>query len=312
MVQHPAPRQLTNGAGPGNGTQRVSGWLCHRLSQGCSGREGGGGGVGTRPRYRGGFGKKPWSCVLVWYRGGGGDLEPKGLCQNGPNQYLLLQNFIVPTVKSASGGGGGPGGPPPSSCGRQPLYYIPGLAEEVPVRTLARNQRTPTPFAGCQHCCFTAPPAGVRWTVLFKSERRAVRTSGWSLDKPADRVRRLASGRALRQAVGGGGGGVRLQAAQNTRLLALVNARHDFCATAQLSSAGPFGGHSVAGREENCSAGGGGGDTEAHFPNPPPSLFGRRDGRGGFRAGVPDLPCRGGGGGGSTQHLWLKMIPTSR
>ena len=41
---------------------------------------------------------------------------------------------------------------------------------------------------------------------------------------------------------------------------------------------------------------GGGGDTEAHFPTPPPSLLGRRDGRGGgFRAGVPDLPCRGGG-----------------
>ena len=49
------------------------------------------------------------------------------------------------------------------------------------------------------------------------------------------------------------------------------------------------------GREEHCSAGGGG-DTEAHFPNPPPPLLGRRDGRGGFRAGVPDLPCGGGGG----------------
>ena len=53
----------------------------------------------------------------------------------------------------------------------------------------------------------------------------------------------------------------------------------------------------------------GGGDTEAHFPNPPPPLLGRRDGRGvqggGARPAVP-------GGGGSTQHLWLKMIPTSR
>ena len=54
--------------------------------------------------------------------------------------------------------------------------------------------------------------------------------------------------------------------------------------------------------EEGCKKGGkkialrggGRGDTEAHFPNPPP--LGRRDGRG-FRAGVPDLPCRGGGGG---------------
>ena len=27
---------------------------------------------------------------------------------------------------------------------------------------------------------------------------------------------------------------------------------------------------SISGREENCSAGGGGGDTEAHFPNHPP------------------------------------------
>ena len=41
--------------------------------------------------------------------------------------------------------------------------------------------------------------------------------------------------------------------------------------------------------------GGGGGDTEAHFPNPPPSLLGRRDGRGEFRAGLPDLPVRAGG-----------------
>ena len=50
----------------------------------------------------------------------------------------------------------------------------------------------------------------------------------------------------------------------------------------------------MAGREENCSAGGGGGDTEAHFPNPP--LLGRRDGRGGSGPGCPT--CRAGGGGG--------------
>ena len=57
-----------------------------------------------------------------------------------------------------------------------------------------------------------------------------------------------------------------------------------------------------AGRKLLC---GGGGDTEAHFPNPPP-LLGRRDGRGGSGRGCPT--CRAGGGG-STQHLWLKMIP---
>ena len=61
--------------------------------------------------------------------------------------------------------------------------------------------------------------------------------------------------------------------------------------------------------------GGGGGDTEAHFPNPPP-LLGRRDGRGGFRAGVPELPCRGGGGGDPTSmaqndtHVALIILTT--
>ena len=41
---------------------------------------------------------------------------------------------------------------------------------------------------------------------------------------------------------------------------------------------------------------GGGGTRKPIFPTPPPSLLGRRDGgRGGFRAGAPDLPCRGGG-----------------
>ena len=38
------------------------------------------------------------------------------------------------------------------------------------------------------------------------------------------------------------------------------------------------------------------GGTEAHFPNPQP-LRVRRAGRGGFRAGVPYLPCSGEGGG---------------
>ena len=54
-------------------------------------------------------------------------------------------------------------------------------------------------------------------------------------------------------------------------------------------------GRSLVGREENCSAGGGG-DMEAHFPNPPPPrLLGRRDGRGGSGRGCPT--CRAGGGG---------------
>ena len=47
-----------------------------------------------------------------------------------------------------------------------------------------------------------------------------------------------------------------------------------------------------AGRKLLC---GGGGDTEAHFPNPPPSLLGRRDGRGRSGRGCPT--CRAGGGG---------------
>ena len=57
--------------------------------------------------------------------------------------------------------------------------------------------------------------------------------------------------------------------------------------------------------------GGGGGGHGSPFsqPPPPPSLAAVTGG-GGFRAGVPDLPCRGGGG--STQHLGLKMIPKSR
>ena len=68
-------------------------------------------------------------------------------------------------------------------------------------------------------------------------------------------------------------------------------------------------GPKVLGGKKIALRGGGGGGTEAHFPNPPPPSLAAVTGGGGFRAGVPDLPCRGGG---STQHLWLKMIPTSR
>ena len=51
----------------------------------------------------------------------------------------------------------------------------------------------------------------------------------------------------------------------------------------------------IPGREENCSAGGGG-DTEAHFPNPPPPSLAAVTG-GGVRGGGarPAVP-RGGGG----------------
>ena len=66
---------------------------------------------------------------------------------------------------------------------------------------------------------------------------------------------------------------------------------------------------SVSGREENCSAGGGG-TRKPIFPTPPPPSLAAVTGGGvqggGARPAVP------GGGGGSTQHLWLKMIPTSR
>ena len=64
--------------------------------------------------------------------------------------------------------------------------------------------------------------------------------------------------------------------------------------------------HSLGGKK--IALRGGGGDTEAHFPNPPPSLAAVTGGGvqgGGARPAVP------GGGGVSTQHLWLKMIPTS-
>ena len=53
------------------------------------------------------------------------------------------------------------------------------------------------------------------------------------------------------------------------------------------------------GREENCFAGGGGGDgTETHLPNPPLPLLGRRAGRGVWAGAA--LPAVPGGGGGPT------------
>ena len=75
------------------------------------------------------------------------------------------------------------------------------------------------------------------------------------------------------------------------------------------------------GREENCSAGGGGGRHGSPFSQPPPSLLGRRDGRGGFRAGgVPTSMAQNdthvaliilttqmwGGGGGN--YWWKKLF----
>ena len=77
------------------------------------------------------------------------------------------------------------------------------------------------------------------------------------------------------------------------------------CCQQVIVSTAPSG---KAGRKLLCGGGGGGVTRKPIFPTPP-SLLGRRDGTGGFRAGAPDLPCRRGGG--STQHLWLKMIPTS-
>ena len=51
----------------------------------------------------------------------------------------------------------------------------------------------------------------------------------------------------------------------------------------------------TGGREENGSAGGRGVTRRPIFPTPrPPSLAAVTGG--GFRAGVPDLPVRGGGG----------------
>ena len=54
-------------------------------------------------------------------------------------------------------------------------------------------------------------------------------------------------------------------------------------------------------REENCSAGEGGGGA---FSQPAPPCWEGVRGR-----GVPYLPCGGGGGG---QKIWLKTIPTLR
>ena len=69
------------------------------------------------------------------------------------------------------------------------------------------------------------------------------------------------------------------------------------------------------GREEHCSAGGGV-TRKPVFATPPPSLLGRRDGRGEVRAGAPDLPCRGGGGVNPTSmaqndtHIALIILTT--
>ena len=62
---------------------------------------------------------------------------------------------------------------------------------------------------------------------------------------------------------------------------------------------------------------GGGGGTEAHFPNPPPSLLGRRDGRGGVQGGGARPAVPGGGRGVNTTsmaqndtHLALIILTT--
>ena len=65
----------------------------------------------------------------------------------------------------------------------------------------------------------------------------------------------------------------------------------------------PLGGKKIALR------GGGGVTRKPIFPTPPPSLAAVTGG-GSSGRGCPT--CRAGGGGGATQHLWLKMIPTSR
>ena len=44
--------------------------------------------------------------------------------------------------------------------------------------------------------------------------------------------------------------------------------------------------------------GGGGVTQKPIFPTPPPPSLAAVTGGGGFRAGAPDLPCRGEGGGG--------------
>ena len=54
----------------------------------------------------------------------------------------------------------------------------------------------------------------------------------------------------------------------------------------------------------------GGDGTEAHLPNPPLPLLGRRAGRGVWAGAA--LPAVPGGGGVRPQQVWLKMIPTSR
>ena len=51
---------------------------------------------------------------------------------------------------------------------------------------------------------------------------------------------------------------------------------------------------------KKIACGGGGDGTEAHLPNYPPSLVVVPGG--GFRLGLPYLPCRGGGGGNPNIH----------
>ena len=55
----------------------------------------------------------------------------------------------------------------------------------------------------------------------------------------------------------------------------------------------PWAGHCKGGKK--IALRGGGGDTEAHFPNPPPSPLGRRDRRGGVQGGGARPAVPGGG-----------------
>ena len=71
----------------------------------------------------------------------------------------------------------------------------------------------------------------------------------------------------------------------------------------------------IVGREENCSAGGGGVTRRPIFPTPP-TLLGRRDGRGGSGRGCPTCRAGGGGGGNPTSmaqndtHVELIILTT--
>ena len=89
---------------------------------------------------------------------------------------------------------------------------------------------------------------------------------------------------------------LRVCGARPSRRLRLVG--HRCCLSLAGYRAGALGGKKIALR-------GGGGDTEAHLPNHPSRLLGRRDGRGGSGRGCPTC-CAGGGG---QPNIWLKMIP---